>query len=39
MPTHRAYWIDESNRVGSYKSVDADTDAEALKAARELAHA
>ena len=34
MPTYRAYLINEDNRVTSYKPVEADTDAEALKAAR-----
>ena len=36
MPTYRAYLIDENNRVASYKPVDADSDAEALQAAREF---
>jgi hypothetical protein len=36
MPTYRAYLIDENNRVTSYKPVDADSDAEALQAAREF---
>jgi hypothetical protein len=36
MPTYRAYLIDENNRVVSYKPVDADSDAEALQAAREF---
>ena len=34
MPTYRAYLIDGDNRVASYRPVDADTDAEALQAAR-----
>ena len=34
MPTYRVYLIDENNRVTSYKPVDADSDAEALHAAR-----
>jgi hypothetical protein len=34
MPTYRAYLIDGDNRVTSCKPVDADTDAEALLAAR-----
>jgi hypothetical protein len=38
MPTYRAYLIDENNRVRSCKTVDADTDEEALKAARQFAN-
>jgi hypothetical protein len=37
MPTYRAYLINGDNRVASYKPVDAETDAEALKAARQFA--
>jgi hypothetical protein len=37
VPTYRAYMIDGNNRVTSYKPVDADTDAEALQAARQFA--
>ena len=37
MPTYRAYLINEDNRVSSYKPIDADTDAEALAAARQFA--
>ena len=37
MPTYRAYLINGDNRVTSYKPIDADTDAEALTAARLLA--
>lgn len=37
MPTYRAYLIDRDNRVSSYKPVDADSDADALKAARQFA--
>jgi hypothetical protein len=37
MPTYRAYLINEDNRVSSYKPIDADTDADALTAARALA--
>ena len=37
MPTYRAYLINEDNRVASYKPIDADTDAEALTAARPFA--
>ena len=36
MPTYRAYLINEDNRVTSYKPVEADSDAEALKVAREF---
>jgi len=36
MPTYRAYLINGDNRVASYRPVDADTDAEALRAARQL---
>ena len=36
MPTYRAYLINEDNRVASYKPIDADTDADALQAARQL---
>ena len=34
MPTYRAYLINADNRVASYRPIDAETDAEALKAAR-----
>ena len=34
MPTYRAYLIDGDDRVASYKPIDAETDAEALRAAR-----
>jgi hypothetical protein len=37
MPTYRAYLINEDNRVAAYTPIDADTDAEALTAARPLA--
>jgi hypothetical protein len=36
MPTYRAYLINEDNRVASCKPIEADTDAEALTAARQL---
>jgi cytolysin (calcineurin-like family phosphatase) len=36
MPTYRAYLINEDNRVASYKPIEADTDAEALQAARQF---
>jgi hypothetical protein len=37
MPTYRAYLINRDNRVSSYRPIDADTDAEALTAARAFA--
>jgi hypothetical protein len=36
MPTYRAYQIDANNRVASFKPIEADTDAEALQAARQF---
>ena len=36
MPTYRAYLINRDNRVSSYRPVDADTDADALEAARQF---
>jgi hypothetical protein len=36
MPTYRAYLIDGDDRVASYKPIEAETDAEALKAARQF---
>ena len=36
MPTYRAYLIDDDNRVASYKPIEAETDAEALTAARQF---
>jgi hypothetical protein len=36
MPTYRAYLINEDNRVASYKPIEAETDADALQAARQL---
>jgi hypothetical protein len=36
MPTYRAYLIDGDDRVASYKPIEADTDAEAMKAARQF---
>jgi hypothetical protein len=36
MPTYRAYLIDDNDRVASYKAVEADSDAEALLAARQF---
>jgi hypothetical protein len=36
MSTYRAYLIDENNRVASYKPIEAETDAEALTAARQF---
>jgi hypothetical protein len=37
MPTYRAYLINWDNRVSSYRPIEADTDAEALTAARRFA--
>ena len=34
MPTYRAYIINGDNRVSSYRAIEADTDADALKVAR-----
>jgi hypothetical protein len=36
MPTYRAYLIDDDNRVASFKPIEAETDAEALRAARQF---
>jgi hypothetical protein len=36
MPTYRAYLINAENRVSSYRAIDADSDAEALKAAHQF---
>ena len=36
MPTYRAYLIDGDDRVASYKPIEAETDAEALEAARQF---
>jgi hypothetical protein len=36
MPTYRAYIIDRDDRVASYKPIEAETDAEALEAARQF---
>jgi len=36
MPTYRAYLINGNDRVTSYKPVEADTDADAMKAARQF---
>ncbi len=36
MSIYRAYLIDENNRVASYKPIEAETDAEALTAARQF---
>jgi hypothetical protein len=36
MPTYRAYLVNGDNRVTSYKPVEADTDAEAMKTARQF---
>lgn len=37
MPIYRAYLVNGDDRVTSYKQVDADTDVEALTAARQFA--
>jgi hypothetical protein len=37
MPTYRAYLMDADDRVVSYRPIDADTEADALKAARGFA--
>jgi hypothetical protein len=36
MPMYRAYFIDEDDRVESFKAVEADSDEEALEAAKPL---
>ena len=36
MPTYRAYLMDADDRVASYRPIDADSDAEALQAARQF---
>ena len=36
MPTYRAYLINGDDRVTSYKPVEADTDADAMKTARQF---
>ena len=36
MPMYRAYFIDEDDRVESFKPVEADSDEEALAAAKQL---
>ena len=36
MSTYRAYLINADNHVASYRPIDADTDVEALKAARQF---
>jgi hypothetical protein len=36
MPTYRAYLIDADNRVSSYRPIEADSDAAALRAARQF---
>ena len=36
MPIYRAYFIDGDDRVASYKPIEAETDAAALKAARQF---
>jgi hypothetical protein len=36
MPTYRAYLINGNNRVASFRAIDAESDAEALAAARQF---
>lgn len=36
MPTYRAYFIDNNNRVVSYRPLDAESDVDALLAAKQL---
>jgi hypothetical protein len=36
MPMYRAYFIDEDDRVESFKPVEADSDEEALESAKRL---
>jgi hypothetical protein len=36
MPTYRAYQIDKDDRVQSFKSVEAESDEEALEAAKQF---
>ena len=36
MSIYRAYFIDANDRVTSYRAVDAETDAEAMEAARQF---
>jgi len=36
MPTYRAFLINGDNRVSPYRATDAETDAEALKAAHQF---
>jgi hypothetical protein len=36
MLTYRAYLINGDNRVSSYRAIDANSDAEALRAARQF---
>ena len=36
MQTYRAYLINGNDRVSSYRAIDAETDTEALKAARQF---
>jgi hypothetical protein len=36
MPTYRAYLINADDRVASFRPLEADTDAEALRAARQF---
>jgi hypothetical protein len=36
MPTYRVYLIDGNDRVASYRPLEAETDAEAMRAARQF---
>ena len=36
MPTYRAYLIDGDDRVASYRPIDADSDADALRAGQQF---
>jgi hypothetical protein len=37
MPTYRAYLVDQNDRVVSFKPIDAETDEQAVTAARRFA--
>jgi hypothetical protein len=36
MPTYRAYFINDDDRVASYKPIEAESDSEAMKVARQF---
>jgi hypothetical protein len=36
MPTYRAYLINDDDRVASYKPIEAESDSEAMQAARQF---